>query len=112
MSRETLERSDGERTRAFERTAWELFGTGTGSDTRCRLVAELEANGPLNANQLASALECDYTTVRHHLERLSETGFVVTDGPERGYDVRYRLGDALARNWPWVDTQWLESTSR
>jgi DNA-binding transcriptional ArsR family regulator len=46
---------------------------------------------PRNANQLAEAIEMDYNTVRHHLEKLEEHD-VIERGQE-GYGALYFLTD-------------------
>lgn len=39
---------------------------------------------PMNANQLAQALDLDYTTIQHHLGVLKDNGLVTAMGPNYG----------------------------
>jgi len=55
----------------MEGILWYLCASSRGGPTRVRIVRALDER-PRNANQLAEALDPDYTTVRHHLDVLRE----------------------------------------
>lgn len=50
----------------------------------------------MNANQLATELELDYKTVRHHLDLLVENGVIESVGD--GYGDVYFLTDRMEQN--------------
>ena len=51
----------------MEGVLWYLLASSRGGPSRVRLLRAI-AERPRNANQLADALDLDYTTVRHHLD--------------------------------------------
>ena len=55
----------------------------------------------MNANQLASTLDLDYKTVRHHLDLLTENGVVESVG--EGYGDTYFLTDRMEANLDVLD---------
>jgi DNA-binding transcriptional ArsR family regulator len=55
----------------MEQALWYLFVGTRGGSTRVAIVRAIDER-PRNANQLAEAIEMDYNTVRHHLEKLAE----------------------------------------
>lgn len=73
---------------------WLIAGT-RGGVNRGRIIVELREE-PKNANQLGSALEVDYRTVRHHLDVLEKNGLVTSIG-ER-YGRMYFLSLELEQN--------------
>ncbi len=81
---------------SVERILWWLFGSSAGASTRGRVVLAIREQ-PRNAQQLAEALDLDYTTVRHHLRVLSENGLVATAG-ER-YGQVYFLSSSMESHW-------------
>jgi DNA-binding transcriptional ArsR family regulator len=56
---------------------------------------------PRNANELAEALDLDYTTVRHHLDVLRENNVVTRSGDE--YAAVYLLTDQVRDHWDTVE---------
>jgi len=56
----------------------------------------------MNANQLASHLDLDYKTVRHHLDRLTENDVVETVGDD--YGQLYFLTDRMEQNMDVLET--------
>ena len=52
---------------------------------------------PSNAQQISDQLKLDYTTVRHHLRVLEESGLVVAEGDS--YGRVYFLSDTLENQW-------------
>lgn len=80
----------------MEDILWYLFASSRGGPTRVEIVEALEAR-PRNANELANALSYDYTTIRHHLEVLSENNVVRSSGT--GYGDIYLLTDAVKAEW-------------
>ena len=55
----------------------------------------------MNANQLASALDLDYKTVRHHLDKLAESDIVTSMGGE--YGKTYFLTERMEANLDVLD---------
>ena len=66
---------------------WLIAGT-KGGPTRAEIICGVKET-PQNANQLASRLDKDYRTIRHHLEILSKNG-IITSGGDR-YGTTYFL---------------------
>ena len=71
-----------------------------GGPNRRRLLERL-ADRPRNANRLASALELDYKTVRHHLSVLEEAGAVTSTGDD--YGTVYVPTARMRRHWDLLD---------
>jgi DNA-binding transcriptional ArsR family regulator len=74
-----------------------LIGGTRGGLTRARMIRALKET-PQNANQLASLLEMDYRTIRHHLEVLQKNRIIVSAGD--GYGNTYFLSPAMEENYP------------
>jgi DNA-binding transcriptional ArsR family regulator len=83
----------------MEGVLWYLLASSRGGDTRVRILRALEER-PRNANQLATELDLDYTTVRHHLDVLLENNVVRTAGED--YGTVYLFTDQLEHNWETV----------
>ena len=69
-----------------------------GSASRASILRILLAK-PQNANQLASALDLDYSTVKHHLHVLQRHGLVFAEASEgyaRTFHPTPRVRDDLA----------------
>ena len=80
----------------MEGVLWYVLASSRGGPTRVRIVRALDER-PRNANQLATELEMDYTTIRHHLDVLMENNVVERSGDE--YAAVYTFTDATQHNW-------------
>ena len=74
---------------------WLIAGT-KGGPTRAEIISVLKET-PQNANQLASRLDKDYRTIRHHLEILSKNG-IITSGGDR-YGTTYFLTSRMEQDY-------------
>jgi len=79
----------------MRKVLWWLIGGARGGKNRFRLVRALSTT-PMNANQLATTLDLDYKTVRHHLDLLVENGVLESMG--EGYGTTYFLTDEMEDN--------------
>jgi len=79
----------------MEDVLWHLLASSRGGPSRIRLLRAID-DRPRNANQLAEAVDLDYTTVRHHLARLEENNVVRSSGD--GYGAVYRWTDLAEAN--------------
>ena len=61
------------------------------------LIINILREEPKNANQLASLLEVDYRTIRHHLDVLEKNGLVTSMGEQ--YGKMYFLSRELEDNF-------------
>ena len=85
----------------MRKVLWWLVGGSRGGRNRLRIIRTLERE-PMNANQLASHLDLDYKTVRHHLDRLTENDVVETVGDD--YGQLYFLTDRMEQNMDVLET--------
>ena len=74
---------------------WLIAGS-RGGVTRARIIETLREN-PQNANQLATTLEMDYRTIRHHLKILEKNRITTSTGD--GYGKTYFLSVDLEENY-------------
>ena len=74
---------------------WLIAGT-RGGVTRAKII-EILNNTPQNANQLATSLQMDYRTIRHHLEVLEKNRIITSAGG--GYGTTYFLSPAMEENY-------------
>jgi DNA-binding transcriptional ArsR family regulator len=74
---------------------WLIVGT-RGGLTRAKIIRSLREN-PYNAHQLATTLEMDYSTIRHHLDVLYKNKLIVMVGEE--YGRTYFLSTVLEENY-------------
>ena len=79
---------------------WYVLASSRGGPTRVRILRAIDER-PRNANQLATALELDYTTVRHHLDVLMENNVLRRSGDE--YAAVYLFTDQVRSNWDVVE---------
>lgn len=84
----------------MEGVLWYVLASSRGGPTRVRILRAL-ADRPQNANQLAERLDLDYTTIRHHLDVLTDNNVVRKSGDE--YAAVYLFTDATKSNWGIVD---------
>jgi len=86
---------------SFSRVLWWLFASSAGAATRGRIVTTLRAE-PRNAQQLATELALDYTTIRHHLKVLRENGLIDSTGEH--YGQVYSLAPSAEARWSELET--------
>ena len=86
------------------RLLWYLLGGTRGGPSRVEILKTLRER-PLNANQLAGAVNLDYKTVEHHIRVLEENGLVT--GSEKGaYGAVLFLTPRMEEAWPLLDEIW------
>ncbi len=73
-----------------------LISATRGGPVRAVIITTLKEQ-PMNANQLAQRLGCDYSTIKHHLEVLMENKLVEPIGEK--YGRLYFLSSALQENF-------------
>ncbi len=81
---------------SFTRLLWWLLGSSAGAPTRAAVLRALRRE-PRNAQQLATTLGLDYTTVRHHLRVLLANHLVETTGEH--YGQVYSVSATLEARW-------------
>jgi DNA-binding transcriptional ArsR family regulator len=81
---------------------WLIAGS-RGGVNRGKIISLLRGT-PMNANQLASALDVDYRTIRHHLDIL-EKNEVVTPTGDR-YGLVYFLSQNMEKNYAVFESIW------
>jgi DNA-binding transcriptional ArsR family regulator len=74
---------------------WLIAGTRGGA-TRAKIIQTLKET-PQNANQLASLLNMDYRTIRHHIEVLEKNKIIISAG--ESYGKTYFLSQAMEENY-------------
>ena len=74
---------------------WLIVGT-RGGPTRAKMIEALKET-PQNANQLASRIDKDYRTIRHHLDILSKNGIIISTGDR--YGTTYSLTSQMEENY-------------
>lgn len=84
----------------MEGVLWYLLASSRGGPTRVRILRQLEDH-PQNANQLATTLDMDYTTIRHHLDVLQENNVVYRT--DNDYAAVYLLTDQARSNWDIIE---------
>ena len=84
----------------MRKVLWWLIGGSRGGRNRVRIIRALH-DKPMNANQLATSLDLDYKTIRHHLAKLEENDVVTSMGDE--YGKTYFLTDRMERNLDVLD---------
>lgn len=84
----------------MESVLWYLLASSRGGPTRVRVLRAIDER-PRNANQLATELDLDYTTIRHHLEVLVDNNVLQRSGDE--YAAVYLFTDQVEANWDTVE---------
>ncbi len=79
---------------------WYLLASSRGGETRARILRVLEER-PRNANQIASELDLDYTTIRHHLDVLTDDNVLKRAGD--GYGDIYLFTEQVEHHWDTVE---------
>jgi DNA-binding transcriptional ArsR family regulator len=74
---------------------WLIAGT-RGGPTRAKIIEALKET-PQNANQLATALNMDYKTIRHHLSVLEKNRIITSVGDK--YGATYFLSQVMEENY-------------
>ena len=85
----------------MRKVLWWLVGGSRGGRNRLRIIRTLERE-PMNANKLATHLDLDYKTIRHHLDLLTENDVVEPVGD--GYGQLYFLTDRMEANLDVLET--------
>ncbi|MFA9517924.1 ArsR/SmtB family transcription factor [Halopenitus sp. H-Gu1] len=84
----------------MRKVLWWLIGGSRGGRNRVRIIRALN-DKPMNANQLATSLDLDYKTIRHHLAKLEENDIVTSMGDE--YGKTYFLTERMEGNLDILD---------
>lgn len=84
----------------MEGVPWYLFASSRGAPSRVRVLRALDER-PRNPNELATALDLDYSTVRHHLDVLQRNNVVERSGDE--YAAAYLVTDRTRHHWDVVE---------
>lgn len=84
----------------MEGKLWFALSGQRGGANRARILMALRER-TRNANELARALDLDYSTIRHHLELLVEHSVVETRS--EGYGATYAPSDDVQGHWETVD---------
>ena len=85
----------------MRKVLWWLIGGSRGGKNRFRIIKTVEQK-PMNANQLASTLDLDYKTVRHHLDLLVENDVLEAVGD--GYGDTYFLTERMESHLDVLET--------
>ncbi|QLG50418.1 winged helix-turn-helix domain-containing protein [Natrinema halophilum] len=85
----------------MEDVLWYVLASSRGGPTRVRILRALDER-PRNANQLATELDMDYTTIRHHLDVLMDNNVVRRSGDD--YAAVYLFTEQTTSNWDMVET--------
>jgi predicted transcriptional regulator len=81
--------------RAVKRLFWWILASSAGGYNRARILQEV-IRTPRNANELATILDLDYKTTRHHLKMLEKNRLITSQGS--GYGVTYFPSNLLEEN--------------
>jgi len=84
----------------MEAVLWYVLTGTRGGKNRVRILRAVD-DRPRNANQLATELDLDYKTVRHHLDVLTENDVVRSSGDD--YGAVYVPTDRVRRHWDVVE---------
>ena len=84
----------------MEAVLWYVLASSRGGPNRARILRALDEE-PRNANQLAEALDLDYSTVRHHLDVLTNNNVLAKGGND--YGAVYLPTDQCRHHWDVVE---------
>ena len=84
----------------MEGVLWYVLAGTRGGENRARILTAVDER-PRNPNQIADALDLDYTTVRHHLDVMADNGLVERAG--EGYGAVYLPTDRARDHWDLVE---------
>lgn len=84
----------------MEGVLWYVLASSRGGPTRVRILKQIDER-PRNANQLATELDLDYTTIRHHLDVLTDNNVLKKSGDD--YGAVYLLTEQVESNWDVVE---------
>jgi DNA-binding transcriptional ArsR family regulator len=90
----------------MEGILWWLIAGTRGGINRARIINELNSR-PYNINQLATGLNLDYKTVRHHMDVLMKNKIVESSG--EGYGTVYMLSNTMKDNFDAFKKIWKQS---
>ncbi|SDM12739.1 regulatory protein, arsR family [Halogranum gelatinilyticum] len=84
----------------MEGVLWYVLTGTRGGENRVRIMRAID-DRPRNANQLADALDLDYTTIRHHLDVLMDNNMVDRQGDN--YGAIYLPSGQVRSHWETVE---------
>jgi len=87
----------------LKRLLWWLLSGTVGGINRGRILEELFRQ-PRNANELATVLNLDYKTIRHHLDVLEKNHLITSTGS--GYGKMFFPSDLLEKNEEYFREIW------
>ena len=87
----------------LKRLLWWLLSGTVGGINRGRILEELFRQ-PRNANELATVLNLDYKTIRHHLDVLEKNHLITSTGS--GYGKMFFPSDILEKNEEYFREIW------
>ncbi|PSQ02974.1 ArsR family transcriptional regulator [Halobacteriales archaeon QS_4_69_31] len=85
----------------MEAVLWYVLAGTRGGMNRVRILRALDER-PSNPNQLASDMDLNYDTVRHHLDVLTDNDLVRSSGDD--YGAVYLPTESVKDNWDTVET--------
>lgn len=84
----------------MEGKLWYTLSGERGGANRARILVALRDRSR-NANQLATSLRLDYSTIRYHLDHLLKHDIV--EQLDEGYGVDFTPVDEVLDHWPTVE---------
>jgi len=86
-----------------KRLLWWILVGSAGGFNRIRILQEITKT-PRNANELATLLNLDYKTTRHHLDMLEKNHLITTMGNK--YGILYFPSELLEENMHFFKEIW------
>lgn len=84
----------------MEDLLWHLLASSRGGPTRVAILRAIDER-PRNANELAEAIDKDYTTIRHHTDILVENNVLRKSAEE--YGALYLFTEQVQTHWDTVE---------